>query len=101
MFASRGELARNFINTIPGIQPGKCMVFKPLNMISAGESPKCVIFLVNADQLSGLVTLANYDQPTQDSVAVRFASGCGQAVLYSLSAEEAKDRTCYIGMTDP
>jgi hypothetical protein len=56
---------------------------------------------VNVDQLSGLVTLANYDQPTQDNVAVRFASGCGQAVLYPLFAEEAKDKTCYIGMTDP
>jgi uncharacterized protein (DUF169 family) len=95
------ELARTFIDTIPRIQPGKCMVFKPLHMVSARELPQCVIFLVNVDQLSGLVTLANYDQPTQDNVAVRFASGCGQAVLYPLFAEEAKDKTCYIGMTDP
>ena len=95
------ELARTFIDTIPRIRPGMCMVFKPLHMVSAGDSPECVIFLVNADQLSGLVTLANYDRPTQDNVAVRFASGCGQAVLYPLSAEKAKDKTCYIGMTDP
>ena len=95
------ELARAFMDTIPHIHPGKCLVLKPLEMVTAGDSPKCVIFLVNADQLSGLITLANYDQSTQDNVSVRFASGCGQAVLYPMSAEEAMARTCYIGMTDP
>lgn len=95
------ELARAFTDRIPRIQPGKCMVFKPLGMVTDGDCPVCIIFLVNADQLSGLVTLANYDQATQDNVSIRFASGCGQAVLYPLAAEEAGHNTCYIGMTDP
>ena len=95
------ELARVFTDTIPQVQPGKCMVFKPLSMVTDEGRPSCIIFLVNADQLSGLITLANYDRETQDNVQVRFASGCGQAVLYPLAAEEQGDSTCYIGMTDP
>ena len=95
------ELAKLFADTVPKVKPGKCMVFKPLPMVTGEEKPSCIIFLVNADQLSGLVTLANYDQSTQDNVQIRFASGCSQAVLYPLAAEENGDKTCYIGMTDP
>ena len=95
------ELAKAFIDTVPQVRAGKCMAFKPLSMVTDEERPHCIIFLVNADQLSGLVTLANYDQETQDNVQIRFASGCGQAVLYPLATEEHGDKTCYIGMTDP
>lgn len=94
-------LARIFADTIPRIKAGQWLVFKPLSMLKANEKPECVIFLVNADQLSGLVTLANYDQETQDNVQVRFASGCGQAVLYPLAAEAEGSKNCYIGLTDP
>lgn len=95
------ELARAFTDTVPQVKSGRCMIFKPLSLLTEEEHPQCIIFLVNADQLSGLVTLANYDQETQDNVQVRFAAGCGQAVLYPLAAEENGSKTCYIGMTDP
>lgn len=95
------ELARIFTDTIPRVEPKPYLVFKPLSMVEAEEKPECIIFLVNADQLSGIVTLANYDQETQDNVQLRFASGCGQAVLYPLAAEAAGKKNCYIGLTDP
>ena len=75
------------------------MVFKPLSMVKDTEKPVCVIFMVNADQMSGLATLANFDQ--EDTVALRFSSGCSQAVLYPIAAEENGEKTCYIGFTDP
>ena len=95
------ELARRFTETIPRVTPGKCLVMKPLEMVEDGERPECIVFLVNADQLSGLVTLANYDQATQNNVEVHFASGCGQALLYPMAAEQKGEKTCYIGLTDP
>lgn len=95
------KLAKAFTETIPRVKPPDCLVFKPLDMVAENEKPECIIFLVNADQLSGLVTLANYDMETQNNVQVNFASGCGQTVLYPLSAEENGEKTCYIGLTDP
>ena len=95
------ELAKIFTETIPQVEPPACLVFKPLAMVEKDEMPECIIFLVNADQLSGLTTLANYDRSSQNNVQVNFASGCGQAVLYPLSAEEKGEKTCYIGLTDP
>lgn len=95
------ELAKAFTETIPKVKAPDCLVFKPLELVDEAETPECIIFLVNADQLSGLVTLANYDMETQNNVQVSFASGCGQAVLYPLSAEEKREKTCFIGLTDP
>ena len=93
------ELAWSAISNMPEIHAGKCMVFKPLSMVKDTEKPVCVIFMVNADQMSGLATLANFDQ--EDTVVLRFASGCSQAVLYPIAAEENGEKTCYIGFTDP
>lgn len=62
---------------------------------------EAIIFLVHADQLSGLITLANFDQPSQDQVRVLFGSGCSQAILYALNEQEKKGRKCTIGLTDP
>ena len=95
------ELARIFTETIPQVNAGNCLVFKPLDMVTEEEKPECVFFLVDADQISGLITLSNYDKETQDSTQIRFASGCAQAVLYPLYAAQKGESTCYIGMTDP
>lgn len=95
------ELAKIFMESIPKVDAPACLVFKPLDLVGEDEKPECIIFLVNADQLSGLTTLANYDRVSQNNVQVNFASGCGQAVLYPLAAEEKGEKTCYIGMTDP
>jgi len=95
------ELAKDYILSMPEIENGDYIVFKPLDQLNEAEMPEIIIFLVNVDQLSGLVTLANYDKPTQDNVKILFGSGCAQAVLNALNAKENEADTCFIGLTDP
>lgn len=95
------ELAKAYMTSLPPMEPPSCIVFKPLHQLQETDQPLAVIFLVNADQLSGLVTLANFDQPTQDNVKIMFGAGCAQAVRYAVSDEIHQKDTCYIGLTDP
>ena len=74
----------------------KYLLFKPLENVN-DEIPEVVIFLVNADQLSGLVTLANYDSATNDGVKILFGAGCAQTILYPMTDKNF----CYVGLTDP
>lgn len=93
--------ARKYCTTVPGITSGDFVIFKPLNLTDTSEKPEAVIFLVNPDQLSALVTLANYDRPTQDNVEIRFGAGCAQSILHALKGQEDGTDHCFIGLTDP
>ena len=92
------ELAREYICSLPEWKTENYLVFRPLCEVTEEDKPDGVIFLVNADQISALITLASYDRPTQENVKVVFGSGCAQAVLRSFSGD---GRTCMIGLTDP
>lgn len=95
------ELARKYVQTLPDIETDEYVIFKPLSDVRENEIPQLIIFLVNADQLSGLATLANYDQETQENVKLLFGAGCVQSVLYGLNAARKDNPVCYIGLTDP
>ena len=99
-FKESPELAKLFIDGLPAIKHKQYLVLKPYDLVGENEIPDVVIFLVNADELSALVTLANFDQPTQDNVEIRFGAGCAQTFLYPLSAYDTDRDICTIGMTD-
>lgn len=95
------ELALDYIRGVPLVTPPRWLVFKPLERLEEGETPRCVVFLVEPDQLSALATLANYDRPTQDNVQLKFGAGCVQSVLYAMQDQEEDSGKCTIGLTDP
>ncbi len=96
------EYAREFIKSLPDILvPTKYVVFKPLKELVDGEIPQVVVFLVNADQLSGLVTLANYDRPTKDNVTIFFGAGCHSTILEPIAQAGSDNPKALIGLTDP
>ncbi len=96
------EYARAFLESLPEIKvTTRYVVLKPLKLVTADDGRRAVIFLVNADQLSALVTLANYDRPTNDNVVTYFGAGCHSTVMFPINEGESENPKAIIGMTDP
>jgi hypothetical protein len=75
------ELAHAFFEELPRVKfPYEYIVLKPLEKVDPHqEAPNVVVFLVNPDQLTALVVLANYGRPSSDNVIIPAASG-GQSI---------------------
>ena len=97
------ELVREFIANLPEITlPTRYVVMKPLSEVTDDEIAETaiVVFVANADQLSALATLANFDRPTNDNVSTLFGSGCGSLVMQVLDQARAERPKAVIGLTD-
>jgi len=97
------ELVREFIANLPEITlPTRYGVMKPLSEVTDDEIAETaiVVFVANADQLSALATLANFDRPTNDNVSTLFGSGCGSLVMQVLDQARAERPKAVIGLTD-
>lgn len=95
------EVAKKFIESLPMTDvPFEYVVFKPLAGLSNGETPKIVILLVNPDQLSALVVLANYARGTHDNVIVLFGAGCHQTGILAYRECLSENPKAIIGLTD-
>lgn len=62
--------------------PADFCIMKPVSLLSPEEKPESVFFLVNADQLSAFIVLANYDLTGNDGVIAPFGSGCDSIIFY-------------------
>jgi hypothetical protein len=76
------------------------VVFKPLEMVSEDEIPRTVVFLVNPDQLSALIVLANYGRETADNVTAPMGAGCQQIGILTYKEAESERPRAIIGLTD-
>ena len=59
-----------------------------------------VIFFAQPDVLSGLFTLANFDQVDPNGVFAPFAAGCGTIVQYPYLERDSEHPRAVIGMFD-
>lgn len=95
------ELAKKFVDSLPMVDvPTEYVVFKPLENLSDGEVPRSVIFLVNPDQLSALVVLANYGRDTNQNVIAPFGAGCHSIGIMPYKEDELEQPRAIIGLTD-
>lgn len=95
------DLAAHYLRHLPTPPPAKYVAFWPLDRLPREITPWAILFLVDPQRLSALVTLANFDRADGQGVEVRFGAGCAQAVLYSLCHAAAGEEVCTIGLTDP
>lgn len=79
---------------------GRYIIFKRFDQLTPDDDPVAVIFFAKPDVLSGLFTLANFDQPDGDGVIAPFGSGCGAIVHQPYFQNEKENPKAVLGMFD-
>ncbi|MGA2532954.1 MAG: DUF169 domain-containing protein [Candidatus Aminicenantales bacterium] len=96
------ELVREVMARAPAFKaPAKFIVFKRWDLLEDTESPDAVVFFAGADALSGLFTLASFDEAETSGVIAPFSAGCGSVVEYPYLEKASETPRCVIGMFDP
>lgn len=96
------ELAKHFVDQLPMTDiPYQYVVFTPLSQVDREkENPQLVVFYANADQLSALVVLANFNRETSDNVMIPFGAGCQTTCLIPYSESQREQPKAVIGLVD-
>jgi uncharacterized protein (DUF169 family) len=96
------EMVKEFIRnqkTLP--VEGKKIVFKRWDNLTESDNPDVVIFFARPDVLSGLFTLANFDQTEPNGTITPFGAGCGTIIHYPYLESMSERQRAVIGMFDP
>jgi uncharacterized protein (DUF169 family) len=79
---------------------GRYIIFKRFDQLTPDDHPEAVIFFAQPDVLSGLFTLANFDQPDGNAVIAPFGSGCSAIVQQPWLQVETENPKAVLGMFD-
>ena len=95
------ELVREVMKRMPQFEaPAKFIVFKRWDRLEESDNPEVVIFHARPDVLSGLFTLANYEEADLNGVFTPFSAGCGSMVLHPYLEKDSERPRGVIGMFD-
>ena len=95
------ELVREFLHHPSAFKaPASHIIFKRWDGLDEADEPEVVVFLAQADVLSGLFTLANFDEAGADGVFCPFAAGCGSLVAYPYVERSSSRPRAVLGMFD-
>jgi hypothetical protein len=100
-FCKTAELVQDWLDGLPEAKPeGPYVILKPLKDVTRDETPKVISFLVNPDQLSALVVLANFARKGSDNVRIPFGAGCNCFGLYPFDEAGRENSHAVVGLTD-
>jgi hypothetical protein len=95
------ELVKEVLKEMPVFKaPGRYMVFKRWDMLEERDNPEVAIFYPKPDVLSGLFTLAGFDDAGVNSVIVPFGSGCSSIIQYPYLEKSSNNPRAIMGMLD-
>jgi uncharacterized protein (DUF169 family) len=95
------ELVREHLKHQPPFQsPGEYIVFKRWDRLDEDDDPAVLVFFAPADVLSGLFTLANFDEADPYGVIAPFGAGCASIVDYPYRELGAERPRAVLGMFD-
>jgi hypothetical protein len=80
--------------------PAKYAVFKRWDHLGEADEPQVVIFFANSDTLSGLYTLAGFDETDAQSVICPFGAGCSTIAQYPFAEAGKEHPKAVLGMFD-
>lgn len=80
--------------------PARFVVFKRWDNLEEADSPEVAVFFAQPDVLSGLFTLANFDEAEPNGVFAPFCAGCASVVQYPYLEGKSKRPRGVIGMFD-
>ena len=81
---------------------GRSCTFKRWDQLTQEDTPELVIFFARPEVISGLFTLANFDQADPyGGVICPFGSGCSSIVYYPLLERQKENPKAVLGMFDP
>ena len=84
----------------PMVAPARQVVFKRWDRLDEQDLPQVVIFFAGADVMSGLFTLANFDESDPQAVIAPFGSGCSTIVQQPYHELESAHPHAVLGMFD-
>ena len=91
----------DFLKELPAMKVSKrYVVFKPLKELAEEEEPVVVVFLADADQISALIGLANYDRQGVENVFAPMGAGCHQIGIYAFREAQSDRPRAVLGLTD-
>ena len=95
------EMVREIMKNAPQFTaPARYLVFKRFDLLDESDSPDAVIFFAPPDVLSGLFTLANYDETEPNGVFCPFGAGCSSIIQYPYLEKTSARPRGVIGMFD-
>ena len=80
--------------------PARYIVFKRWDRLEESDNPEVIIFFTKPDVLSGLFTLANFDESNLNGVVAPMGSGCSSIVRYPYLEGESDHPRGVIGLFD-
>ncbi|MCX6249445.1 MAG: DUF169 domain-containing protein [Bacteroidetes bacterium] len=96
------EMVRQIMKNMYNIPAeGQFAIFKRWDKLEQADEPVCAIFFAKPDVLSGLFTLANYDQIDGRGVISPFGSGCGSIIYQAYLENQKESPKAVLGMFDP
>lgn len=99
-FYKNPELARRWVDSLPMTDvPSEYVVFKPWEQITEQDEPELIVFFVNADQLSALAVMADFNRGTNQSVTAPFGAAC-QPILFGFAEAKKENPRGVIGFFD-
>lgn len=95
-------LVQKFVAGLPITDiPTRYVVIRPLRDVDlARDNVRSITFLVNPDQLSALVVLANYDSEHNENVIIPFTAGCQSIGICTFRENEREDPRAVVGLVD-